>query len=280
MSFSRTVCSRLGALCGLLFVTSPAWADRAVLAGGTTLEGKVTREGDRVVIETPSGTIRLPAESVDRIEEGQSPLEHFEARHAALAPKDVRGRLALADYCRDHDMPARERSLLMEVIALAPNHELARARLGHEKTASGWMTREEAMRARGLVRHEGRWITETERAELERRREEATDARRRADERERAESASRELEAARRELEQARARLEAERLRAETRRQLDAEGASLPPYFATTLITQPFGKRAVLPCRRPQRRATPSRARGPFDTTKLSVVKVPYRSSR
>jgi hypothetical protein len=130
---------------------SIATADRVVLVSGAVLEGKVERDGDKVVVETDSGKVALPADMVKRIEASHSDVQEFEARLARLARDDVAGLLALANYCRDHEMPARETEVL----------------LGYVKTPSGWMTQDELMEARGMVKYEGQWISREQLHEIE-----------------------------------------------------------------------------------------------------------------
>ena len=132
------------------------------------LEGKSQRDGDKVVVETDSGAIALPADMVKRIEPGTSDVQEFEARLAKLAPGDTRGLLALADYCRDHDMPAHEKEALQRILQVEPDHAQARARLGYVKTPSGWRTQDEQMEAQGFVKFEGRWVTRDELRNIER----------------------------------------------------------------------------------------------------------------
>jgi hypothetical protein len=156
-------------VCGACARASLARADQIVLVSGTVLEGKATRDGGKVVIETDSGEIALPADMVKRIDAGSSGVQEFEAKLARLAPNDVRGLLALADYCRDHDMPAREKEALQRILEVDPDHAEARARLGYVKTPSGWMTRDEQMEARGFVKYEGQWITHDQMLDIERR---------------------------------------------------------------------------------------------------------------
>jgi hypothetical protein len=163
-----------------------AHADQVHLVGGSQLEGKATRQGDKVVIETESGQIALSADSVERIERGQSPVQRYEALEGKLQPGDVKGRLALADFCRDNGMNAREKTLLREVIALDPDEAQARARLGYVKTPAGWITQDEQMRAQGYVRKDGQWVSPERALELDRLRAEADAA---ARDRERAQAA-------------------------------------------------------------------------------------------
>src|SRR5262245_17694094 len=97
-------------------LSAVARADRVVLGGGTVLEGKTTTKNGKIVVETEAGEVAVPADSVSRIEKSEATTSRFDARYGALQPGDVQGRLELADYCRNHDMRARERKLLLEVI--------------------------------------------------------------------------------------------------------------------------------------------------------------------
>jgi hypothetical protein len=149
-------------------LSTEARADRVVLVGGTVLEGQVTKKNGKVVVQTEAGEVAVPVDSVSRIEKSESGANGFEARYAALPPGDVQGRLDLAEYCRNRDMRTRERKLLLEVIALDKDNQRARARLGHVKTDTGWMTENEAMQAKGFVRHDGRWVSQSDLLQMER----------------------------------------------------------------------------------------------------------------
>src|SRR5512138_3462595 len=104
------------AFAAVFWLSAEAQADRVTLSGGTVLEGKVTRTGDRVAIEVEAGTITVPSSSVVKVEKQETAVERVAARYAALKPKDVASRLLLSDYCRDHGMRGRERELLSEVL--------------------------------------------------------------------------------------------------------------------------------------------------------------------
>jgi hypothetical protein len=151
-----------------LSLSATATADRVHLTGGAVIEGNAKRSGEKVIVEVESGTLSLPAASVVRIEESETPLARVEARMRALLPGDVRGMLSLADYCRDHGMRAREQELLRKILDYAPDHPEARARLGYVRTEAGWVNREEHLRASGLVKRDGRWLTPEQVLELER----------------------------------------------------------------------------------------------------------------
>jgi hypothetical protein len=132
---------------GLVAVGERVRADEVHLHGGATIEGRASHHGDQVVVKVESGEIRLPADAVARIDSAVSHHELLEQRRAALRPDDVRGRLALASFCREHELLASERALLLEVIALEPDQPEARRRLGHVKGPHGWIDRAEQLRA-------------------------------------------------------------------------------------------------------------------------------------
>jgi hypothetical protein len=201
---------------GLVLVSGNARADHIVLASGAQLEGKATRRGDKVVVELASGEISLPADAVERVEAAESALDRFNARYAKLRAGDVTGRLELADFCRDEAMTQREQQLLHEVLQLDTNNAKARARLGYVKTDAGWITEDEAMLAKGLVKRDGRWLSSQQLQELEQ-------------QRERVESAAKQREIAQAELEKTQLEVERERvaLEAEKRRIAEAEAARL-----------------------------------------------------
>lgn len=187
--------ARWSTIAALWLCAGAAHADRVHLVDGAVIEGKATREGDRVVIEVDSGNLALPADQVTRIEPAASPVQQVETQRAHLPPRDVARRLELANYCRDHGLTAREEQLLREIIDISPDHAEARTRLGYVRVDGVWMRREQSLRAQGLVQHEGRWLTREQLLELERLRAQAQTA---ANERDRAQA---QLETARTELE-------------------------------------------------------------------------------
>jgi hypothetical protein len=150
----------------LTLISSQALADRVVLLDGAVIEGKATRHGRKVLVVLGSGQISLDAAIVVRIEKARSDVDRYEELRAKLAPKDVRGALTLANYCRDHDMRAREQELLKHVLEIDENHAEARARLGFVRGQHGWVSFEQAQHEKGLVRHEGQWVTREEHLHL------------------------------------------------------------------------------------------------------------------
>jgi len=146
-----------------LLAALPAPADIVHLADGTSIEGTVTDLGDDLRVERGPGAMTIPKRRVLRIEAGPTPEERAVARAATLRPDDLPGRLAFAAWCKEQGLAARARAEVEAVLALDPECEEARRALGHERIDGRWMTFEEAQQSRGLVLHRGRWITVEER---------------------------------------------------------------------------------------------------------------------
>jgi hypothetical protein len=265
----------LGVCFGL--IAGVAQADRVYLVDGAVIEGKATRQGDKVVIELESGQLTLAASDVAKIESSSSPVQRFEQLEAEQRGRGVAGLMVLADYCRDHGMRARERTLLERVLEQQPDHADARARLGFVKSDTGWIAREEHLRAQGLVQDGGEFITREQLAEREQQRA-AADA------------AKHEREKAKLEVEQQKVALERERLelaRAEERAAEAEKAAAAQSLSAAYLVYgAPYGnwhdchKRA---CRsKPARRTKPfpiAGVRDPRDPSwPIAGVKDPARS--
>jgi hypothetical protein len=135
---------QLSALGAALFALGAvAHADKVHLRSGSVLEGKVTREGDKIVVQLESGSIRLDAESVLRIEKAVTPLEEITQLRAKLADDAIVERIELANRCREADLARCERQLLEEVIARDSDNVEARARLGYVRVEAGWIKRAE-----------------------------------------------------------------------------------------------------------------------------------------
>src|SRR4051812_23934000 len=132
---------------GCCLLAGQASADRVHLVSGSVIEGRAKRDGDKVVVQVDSGEVGIPAEEVASIESGKSELQRVDDMLAKLKPGDAAGLLKVANYCRDHEMPAREQEVLQRIVETAPDHAEARARLGYVRSGGAWMKREDQMRA-------------------------------------------------------------------------------------------------------------------------------------
>lgn len=168
---------------GALFPFSPsARADKVYLQSGSVLEGEATREGDKVLVQLESGSIRLPASSVLRVERGTTELAQITRLRAQLAEGAIEQRLVLADRCRAAQLARCERQLLEEVIARVPDHADARARLGYVRgEQGGWIARSVLAQRQRAQAEEARAQSERARAESALAREATELARRQAE---------------------------------------------------------------------------------------------------
>jgi hypothetical protein len=83
----------------------PAAAD----AVGGALEGRVTRQEDRVRVETTQGVVTIEPGEIDRTEAREAPQDEYGRRKAALPEGDADARVALARWCGGKRMAAAAR---------------------------------------------------------------------------------------------------------------------------------------------------------------------------
>jgi len=144
-------------------------ADEVYLKGGGRLSGRiVSRTETTIEVDVGAGRIGVPASSVLRIEEGRSPLQDYEERAGRLAPGDVDGWIALAQWAEGQGLGTQAREAYHRALAASPDDPRANAALGNMKVNGKWVTEEESYRARGYVQYEGEWMTPAERDAAER----------------------------------------------------------------------------------------------------------------
>jgi len=157
----------LAAFALVAFAPVPAAADRVHLKGGGVLEGRVERLPDGFQVQLASGAlIVLPAADVDRIEEGETALDELDVRRATLDPTDVDGYYALALWCLDRGLERQAGDCFRHIVTVVPDHAAAREALGEVRFGDEWVPWDEALRRRGQVKHEGRWMSVEERDRL------------------------------------------------------------------------------------------------------------------
>ena len=133
------------------------------------LEGKIIARADgRVTIRTTSGIeTTISEKDILAIEKARTPRDIYSAMAEKIKADDAEGHYALAVWCRDHNLKDEAAAERVATLRIDPDHERARRDLGYVKTDKGWMTREAAMRAKGLMLVDGRWLTKEEIEELE-----------------------------------------------------------------------------------------------------------------
>ena len=206
------------ALMALCLIAGSASADTVYLVNGGMLEGRVTVEDGRIVVEQPTGKVYLDSSKVDRIEKSRTDMDTYDERLAALKKKDAPAAEEYAQlgvFAGEHGMNTRGEAAYKKALAIDPENATARLALGYVKFQDRWMTADDANVARGLVKHNGAWVTPEAKADLMKAESDADAQRARAD-----------AEAARAEQE----RLRLERVEKELRL-IDAQRDQTPDYY-------------------------------------------------
>lgn len=144
------------ALAIVLVLASPAAADELLLKNGAVLNGVVKEEGDRYILEVDFGTMSIPKSQVKSVRRSEDPIQEFEAKRVKAATAQEHFDVGL--WARQKELHTRAGDMFKRAITLDPEHEGARKALGYEKFDGKWMTTDEAMVARGFVKHRGEWL--------------------------------------------------------------------------------------------------------------------------
>lgn len=148
-------------------VGAALWADVVTLKDGRQWEGTILSESAReVVIDTVGGRVTVARPDIADIQRGPTRRQQYRERRAQVAEDDLQGQLALARWCREQGLTREALYHYQLVLALDSDNAEAHRALGHEQIGGRWLTHDEAMAARGLVRYKGRWLepAEAERA--------------------------------------------------------------------------------------------------------------------
>lgn len=144
----------------LLLLALTILPDIVWLKNGGKLEGVTTTvEGDKLVVKMPSGVIKLDRDQVDKVIHRATAMEEYELAAGKVKPGDAKGHLELANWCADRGLSHYERVELEAVIAADPDNADARKRLNYEKVGGKWYRGEELLKARGLIKVDGKWMT-------------------------------------------------------------------------------------------------------------------------
>ena len=139
------------AVCALLFGVAPGavHADLFKLKDGRRIEGTVVREiGSLISIKTSDGVITLDKTEIRERVIKKTPFDEYRERVKEIAETDLAGNLALAKWCEGHEMTAEATLHYKAVVAIAPDHEGARVKLGYVWIAGDWFLEGPAAEAR------------------------------------------------------------------------------------------------------------------------------------
>jgi hypothetical protein len=189
-------------------------ADDVFLKGAGQVSGRIlSRTATSLEIDVGAGTVTVPLDRVERIQEGRSALDDYHDRASRLSAGDGEGWLALARWASGQGLATQAEQAYRKVLAMAPDDAEANQALGRVQLGGRWVTEEESYRARGYVEFEGDWVTPAEQQAILKTRE--------------AEQRQRESEARAQEAEARASEAEARAKEAEAARQESAQGAPL-----------------------------------------------------
>jgi len=138
-------------LCAVLAAAMVGVTAGSVGADGTSSDGAPAR--------CPPG-----ASAAKKAAPGTGVLDEYVLR--STAAKTAPERYAVGLWCHEQGLLPESTAQFRETIRLDPEHAAARKELGESLVDGRWVPSEEALRARGLVRWEGRWVLPEEKAIL------------------------------------------------------------------------------------------------------------------
>lgn len=161
----------LFAFAAAVLPTPAVWGDGFELESGGTLQGAAadgTAERTSLKLNlADGGSVTIPRRLIVRTR----PISEAEQDYKRVGPKTpdtVDGHLQTARWCRERGLAGQYTDHLRRVIELDPLHDEAHKLLGYQRVDGRWLTRDELMVSRGLVRYDGDYRTRQEVAILER----------------------------------------------------------------------------------------------------------------
>jgi hypothetical protein len=155
--YSLLLAACLSSACGL------ARGDVIELANGGQVKGRINPDAapdnNTVVVDLKGGgRLTIPRLQVARVDTtSESEAEY--AKLARTSPDTIEAHWKLSEWCREHRLRDESQQHLARILQLDPNHAEARGLLGFHKSGGQWMTRDEVMAARGMVKYDGRYVT-------------------------------------------------------------------------------------------------------------------------
>lgn len=150
---------------GLATALAAARGDVVELEGGGRLEGRLVRDAEvergNLAVDSRYGRVVVDRDFVLRTRD-ESPAEAEYRRRAPTVSDTPDAQYALACWCRDNGLKEATRTHLARVLEFDPQHAEARLLLGYQQVGGEWMTREDVLASRGLVRWRGEYRTPQE----------------------------------------------------------------------------------------------------------------------
>ncbi len=147
----------------MALAAAPVLADDVFLKGGGQITGQIIEQTeDSVTVDIGGGTISAKMSSVVNIEKNTSPLQEYRERAAKIPAGDAEAWRELARWAKGYSLSSQARQAYREVVAILPDDEEANKAIGMVRLNGKWVTEEENYRAKGYVQFEGKWMTPAE----------------------------------------------------------------------------------------------------------------------
>jgi len=151
----------------ILLAAVPALADDVYLRGGGQITGEIVEQTeDSVSVDIGGGSLTVKMSSVVSIEKGTSPMQEYRVRAAEIAPGDAEAWRELARWATGHALSSQVADAYSQVVAVLPDDEEANRALGRVRLDGRWVSEEESYKARGYIEFEGEWMTPAERQKI------------------------------------------------------------------------------------------------------------------
>ncbi len=142
----------------------PAVADDVYLRGGGRITGEIVEQTDESIsVDIGGGSLTVKMSSVVGIEKGTSPMQEYRARAAEIPAGDAEAWRELAQWATGNALGSQVEDAYSHVVAILPDDEEANRALGRVRLDGRWVSEEESYRAQGYIEFEGEWMTPGER---------------------------------------------------------------------------------------------------------------------
>ena len=154
-----------------LVATTEALGDRITLKGGVNLKGEVIpdpQDPKKVLIYSEQGKNPLRQDKARVVEVIDEPtiLDQYLPKLKSAA-KTADAQFDLGFWCEQAKLPDLAVHHYEEAIKLDPGFALAHEKLGHVRRGDRWVTSEEMRKSQGLEKVKGRWVTKSQKEQIE-----------------------------------------------------------------------------------------------------------------
>lgn len=146
----------------ILELTAHARADVVLFKDGRRLTGIAKFEGNKLELRVAEGVLFFNRDLIASVQQSLTPLQVYEKRRAALKPADVGGHYQLGLYCESNGLRPQATEEFQFILRGTRDHAQAREKLGFRKVGGKWLTADEEMSAKGLVKTAQGWVTRLE----------------------------------------------------------------------------------------------------------------------